>query len=259
MNQAHSDNYIAPPGSVLRDARLSAGKSVEQVAEALNLLTTHVEALECNDYSRFNSPMFARGYIRSYARHFGLDEAPLLKDSERICRRDEEQAQQRRPKGSTQAPIQARLSVAALVALIIWGVSYLLFGGEPKPRLDVSLMEERYVPLQELRSRSLLGESLLQVPSTASDAELSPELLSHPASVRLDAVQTVWLELRDADGTVQFRGQLEAGQSQSLDVKGPVQLALAYWPAVRIQYNQQDVALDGLAESNAIRVQIGEL
>ena len=259
MSQAHSDSYIAPPGSVLRDARLSAGKSVEQVAEALNLLTTHVEALECNDYSRFNSPMFARGYIRSYARHFGLDEAPLLKDSERICRRDEEQAEQRRPKGTTQAPIQARLLVAALAALIIWGVSYLLFGGEPKPRLDISLMEERYVPLQELRSRSLLGESLLQVPGAVSEPETTSTVLSHPAIVRLEALQTVWLELRDAHGAVQFRGQLEAGQSQSLDVQGPVQLAMAYWPAVRIQYNQQDVELSELAESNAVRVQIGEL
>ena len=57
--------YPGPPGSVLYDARISAGKSVLETAEALNLLNSYVEALEENDYSRFNSPLFARGYIKS--------------------------------------------------------------------------------------------------------------------------------------------------------------------------------------------------
>ena len=42
MSQARGEEYIAPPGSVLKDARLGAGKSVGEVAEALNLLSTHV-------------------------------------------------------------------------------------------------------------------------------------------------------------------------------------------------------------------------
>lgn len=259
MTEARDDNYIAPPGSVLRDARISAGKSLGEVADALNLLKGHVEALERNDYSRFNSPMFARGYLRSYARYFGLDEAPLLKDCERVCRRDEEQAQSRRPKGSTQAPIQARLAVAALISLLIWVGSYLLFSGEPQARLDISVMDTRYAPLVELKPRALLGESLLQIPDQRLTSESGQASVSHDAVVRLQARQNVWVELRDAHGRVQFIGELAAGQPETLSVQGPVQVAMAYWPAVNIEYNQQAVVLDTLAEGNAIRVQIGEL
>ena len=249
MGQGSNDNYTAPPGSVLLDARLSAGKSVEEVAEALNLLKTHVEALESNDYSRFNSPMFARGYIRSYARYFGLDEAPLLNDCERICRRDEEQAAKKRPQGQTRAPGQAKLLFALLGTLLIWGLSVLLFNGQKQPEIQLSLIEERYAPLVELRARPSLGGTAPRVP---------PELL-HDVSMTLLADETVWVEVRDANNAMQFSGNIDAGQKQELDLQGPVQIAIAYWPALEITYNQQAVDLNGLAESNAVRVQIGEL
>ncbi|MGB1456418.1 helix-turn-helix domain-containing protein [Spongiibacter marinus] len=258
MGQGSNDSYTAPPGSVLLDARLSAGKSVEEVAEALNLLKTHVEALESNDYSRFNSPMFARGYIRSYARYFGLDEAPLLNDCERICRRDEEQAAKKRPQGQTRAPGQAKLLFALLGTLLIWGLSVLLFNGQKQPEIQLSLIEERYAPLVELRARPSLGESLLQLPDSGTAPRVPPELL-HDVSMTLLADETVWVEVRDANNAMQFSGNIDAGQKQELDLQGPVQIAIAYWPALEITYNQQAVDLNGLAESNAVRVQIGEL
>ncbi len=257
MQQTQQDNYTAPPGSVLLDARLSAGKSVGEVADALNLLTSHVEALESNDYSRFNSPMFARGYIRSYARYFGLDEAPLLNDCERICRRDDEQAEKKRPQAKIHAPGQAKLLFALLGTLLFWGISYLLFSGHSSPELDVSLMEDRYVPLHELRAQPSLGESLLKLPEAEYRAA-DPQLY-HNASLRLVFNEDVWLEVRDAQGAVRLSGQFAKGEQRQVSLQGPVQLALAYWPAVDIEYNQQPVDLDGLAESNAVRVQIGEL
>lgn len=257
MTQQQSDNYTAPPGSVLLDARLSAGKSVGEVADALNLLKSHVEALESNDYSRFNSPMFARGYIRSYARYFGLDEAPLLNDCERICRRDEEKAEKKRPRNDIRAPGQARLLFALLATLLFWGLSYLLFSGHKAPEIEVSLIEERYVPLSELRAQPSLGQSLLQLPDVELRA-IDPQL-RHDARVELTFEEEVWLELRDAAGSVQLSGRFAKGEQRRISVQGPIQIALAYWPAVEIVYNQQPVELGGLAESNAVRVQIGEL
>lgn len=257
MSQSGSQHYTAPPGSVLLEARLSAGKSVGEVAEALNLLNSHVEALESNDYSRFNSPMFARGYIKSYARYFGLDEGPLLNDCERICRRDEEAALKSRPRGHMRAPGQARLLVALLGALLVWALSVLLFSGRSSPQLAVSLIEERYAPLLELRAQPSLGEALLQLPSSEI-AELEGAPL-HQATLRLRANDAVWLAVRDAHGQAKFSGRLPKGEQRELQLLGPVQIAIAYWPAIDITYNQQPVELNGLAQSNAVRVQIGEL
>ena len=105
-----------------------------ETAEALNLLNSYVEAIEENDYSRFNSPLFARGYIKSYARYMGLDEAPLLSDCDRICRREEQSNQRSHVQvpGKVQAPGHAGFILALIVALLIWSLSYWIFSGPEK-------------------------------------------------------------------------------------------------------------------------------
>ena len=67
----------ASPGGLLRRRREQRALSVAEVARRLHLDAGIVEALEKDDYARIASPVYARGYLASYAR---LVEA----DSERI-------------------------------------------------------------------------------------------------------------------------------------------------------------------------------
>jgi len=66
------------PGNQLRAERESLGVTVREVADTLNLSITVVQALEADDYERLPGTVFARGYIRAYARLLELDPAPLL-------------------------------------------------------------------------------------------------------------------------------------------------------------------------------------
>jgi cytoskeleton protein RodZ len=52
--------------------------TVREVADTLNLSITVVQALEADDYDRLPGTVFARGYIRAYARLLELDPVPLL-------------------------------------------------------------------------------------------------------------------------------------------------------------------------------------
>ena len=67
----------ASPGGLLRRRREQRSLSVAEVAKRLHLDAGIIEALEKDDYARIASPVYARGYLASYAR---LVEA----DSERI-------------------------------------------------------------------------------------------------------------------------------------------------------------------------------
>ena len=67
----------ASPGGLLRRRREQRALSVAEVARRLHLDAGIIEALEKDDYARIASPVYARGYLISYAR---LVEA----DSERI-------------------------------------------------------------------------------------------------------------------------------------------------------------------------------
>ena len=258
------DYYPGPPGSVLRDARVSAGQSVPETAEALNLLNSYVDALEKNDYSRFNSPLFARGYIKSYARHMGLDEEPLLNDCDRICRRDEENKAQKpaRVQGIAKAPGNAPLISALLISLLIWGVVVWIYGGEPEPELAISVLAERFDPVKAINIAPSLGEVLLADESSASRVvapALRPNSKASAAEVTFELLESVWLELRDYHNKVVVSGVQEKGEKLRFNVQGPVTISMAYWPAVVSEYNGRQLELKSLVNSNAVRVQVGEL
>jgi cytoskeleton protein RodZ len=61
------------PGSLLRQAREEKGLSQQQIAHELCLTLSVLNGLEDDDFSLMQNAVFARGYIRSYARHVGLD------------------------------------------------------------------------------------------------------------------------------------------------------------------------------------------
>lgn len=69
---------VPAPGQQLRLARESRGESRAEVAQSLKLSLRQVEALEQGDYTALPGPAFVRGFMRNYARHLGLDPAPLL-------------------------------------------------------------------------------------------------------------------------------------------------------------------------------------
>lgn len=81
MQQGHSVNQadVSRPGSVLHAERESLGVSVREVAETLNLSITMVNAIEADDLDSLPGAVFARGYVRAYARLLELDPEPLLR------------------------------------------------------------------------------------------------------------------------------------------------------------------------------------
>jgi len=66
------------PGEVLRDQRELKALSVQQVADSLHLTRHYVHALESDSYDKLPGEVFARGYIRSYARLLELDPEQVL-------------------------------------------------------------------------------------------------------------------------------------------------------------------------------------
>jgi len=61
------------PGHELADARERAGIERAAMADALRLPERQLAALESDDYSNLPPPAYVKGYLRSYARHVGLD------------------------------------------------------------------------------------------------------------------------------------------------------------------------------------------
>lgn len=72
------------PGHILRQVREEKGLSQQEVARELHLTSRVINGLETDDFSHVNSPIFARGYIRSYARHLGLNADELVAEYDAV-------------------------------------------------------------------------------------------------------------------------------------------------------------------------------
>lgn len=65
-------------GSVLAAARKSQNRTVEEIAEELNLSVTQIKTIELDQTEGLPEPTYVRGYIRSYAKLLDLDPEKVL-------------------------------------------------------------------------------------------------------------------------------------------------------------------------------------
>ncbi len=65
-------------GATLKAAREAQGLSLEQAAGRLRLMVRQLTAMETDDFPELGPPVFARGFVRNYARILGLDAEALV-------------------------------------------------------------------------------------------------------------------------------------------------------------------------------------
>ena len=73
-NEEDSINQSSPqkgPGCRLQAARIEQGITIDEIARQMNLNTKILELLEEDDYDDLQSPIFIRGYLRTYSRLVG--------------------------------------------------------------------------------------------------------------------------------------------------------------------------------------------
>jgi cytoskeleton protein RodZ len=78
MNEEHGI------GAALRAAREEKGWTTQDVGSRLRLMARQIEAIEAEEFSRLGQPVFARGFVRNYAKLLGLNPDELLDQMTRI-------------------------------------------------------------------------------------------------------------------------------------------------------------------------------
>lgn len=68
----------SPLGETLRRARLSKNVTFEDAERVTRIRREYLEALEREDFNKLPAPVYARGFLRSYAGYLGLDPGELM-------------------------------------------------------------------------------------------------------------------------------------------------------------------------------------
>jgi len=94
---------IGTIGQKLETARQAKGVSVSEAGQATKILSKFIEAMEADDFGVLSAPVYARSFIKMYAKYLGLDATPLV----------EEYAAQNAPMTQSQLSDEVRQNLAS--------------------------------------------------------------------------------------------------------------------------------------------------
>lgn len=169
-----SENPLETVGAELRAARLRRGDEIAQVSRALKIRKDHLEALENDRLEDLPGKTYAVGFVRSYARHLGLDAAQYVERFKReIAGRADDHQREPAPihQDDRRLPYGWRLVAGIVAVLLIWGGWRLLSSGgdsnQPVPPAPVLATAK---PAPAPQPQPVVAPPQTAVPSPAADA-----------------------------------------------------------------------------------------
>jgi cytoskeleton protein RodZ len=173
-------------GTALRIARESMGLTIEAVEEKTKIATSVIVALEEGNRSRFPHPVYARGFVRSYAMLLGLDAQELCAHFSHAypVPRDTDQPEmlspQIRVKMHDSGSVVTAVRVIAILGIVLLGaLGWYAFDHYRSPSVPTSLpVEEKAVPSEEAvvgQSSQSLPAPMTQMQEVAISPDAQPE------------------------------------------------------------------------------------
>lgn len=284
------------PGAVLRAEREALGVTVREVSETLNLSIAVIEAIEADDYQRLPGPVFARGYVRSYARLLELDPEPLVA---RYPRPPEQvPIVPSRPEAPIWEWIRSRPELvlgaagAALLLLLILLVAWIWPDGDlpdsppgsgaaaaaelGDAALDPALAADRFgaapTPWQvaspddpgqaapRLVSDGALGDGLAATFLAPAPDSAIVRRITERGDDRLEFsfTEDCWVEVRSATGARLYSELSRGGSELVLVGEGPFRILLGYAPGAELAFNGETLPLAPHTRDNVATLVLGQ-
>lgn len=267
------------PGSQLRRARENHSLSIEAVAAQLHVLPKIIAALEAEDYAKLPSPVFVRGYLRSYAKVVGLSPEPLIESYNRVAGGGELELATTEPEDAEERPMRWSLYVgvlAGLAAAVLWlnRDGLVQYGSGPAAPADevaalppvaepvVRAPEPSAAPLAP--QPAAIAEQPVEVPAPpvaevtgppptampaagpsvakpAREETVAPSVGQGPDQLTVRISKDSWVAIRDASGQRLIYGNLAAGTVKTIHGQAPFALVLGNASAAQVEFNGQSV------------------
>lgn len=241
-------------GSVIRQARIDAGLSIDDLSERTSIRTGLLKEIESDDFTKCGGETYARGHLRNIAPLLKMDAGVLLELYE-----NEQSMQPRR--------IQEMLAENNVMTnpvdkkTISWktlaGISLATLALLGAVQIIISNSETTEVSNPEV----VATESATAEPTTTTEAQPTPTAATTPTTVR-DTYSSgtgvsvsvaasrgnSWLFVSDDNGTTLYSGQIRSGQNLNFSSTTRVSLRVGNAGAVDISVNgksAQQIGDDG--------------
>ncbi|TQJ56143.1 DUF4115 domain-containing protein [Streptomyces sp. NBC_00080] len=229
-------------GRALKQARITAGLTVDDVSSATRVRIAIVRAIESDDFAACGGDVYARGHIRTLARAVHLDPAPLIE------RYDDTHGG--RPAPTPAAPLFEAERIrperrgpnwtAAMVAAIVAVVGFVGFtaftGGDDDGSKD-QVAEGATPATGKTASPTTKTDKPVDEKPEPSDSAIAAAP-QDKVTVQVSAADgRSWVAAKDHNGRLLFDGLLKQGQSKTFQDSEKINLVLGDAGAIDLYVN----------------------
>lgn len=238
-------------GETLRAARRQQGRSLADAAAETRVRETYLAALEQEDFTSIGGDVYAKGFLRSYAKALGLDPEPLLDAYRHEFGAGDTgvpvTSQPVEPARSTRQPGMVVIVAAGGVVLLVLAVIGLL-GDSDGPEEEASAPGPSPVETPEESEPDTAAEDGGDAePSQEEGGGQGEDEDADEAAEDVEGLEVVvsvedaasWLRVQ-VDGTTVVEGNRSPGFSEQFDGEEEVVVRVGDASAVAVEANGED-------------------
>ncbi len=267
-------------GQILREAREAQGMTLDAAAMRLRLMHRQVEAIEADDFDSLGQVVFARGFVRNYARLLGLAPDELLAQMPGAPAEPAavSQSEPQLPRSWLSSPwlilglLGLLVGVAVPVALYLWLNSEVDEAPLAQPAVSVAPADAAAAAAQPPVAEAQVADTA-EPPAEADAAPAEAVAPAAPAEAVAPAVQQQaaagsvlhlefgdesWTEIRDASGRMLHRQLNPAGSSVDVSGQPPFDVVIGNAPQARLTYNGRPIDLKPFTDATVARFTLEE-
>jgi cytoskeleton protein RodZ len=236
-------------GHALRQARIAAGLTVDDVTNATRVRIAIVQAIEADDFAPCGGDVYARGHIRTLAKAVHLDPVPLLEqyDAEHGGRPAPTPAaplfEAERIRPERRGPNWTAAMVAAIVAVVGF-VGFTAFKGGDDGGAKTQVAEGSTASTSKSASPTPKNTKTDNPKSDPSDSAIAAAP-QDKVTVQVSAADgRSWISAKDHNGRLLFDGLLKQGDSKTFQDSEKVNLVLGDAGAIQLYVNGKKIEDD---------------
>ncbi len=214
-------------GTWLRRQRELREISLREIADVTKISMRYLEALEQDHFDVLPAPVFAKGFLREYARYVGLDPDEVVNSYLNAQRQEPEPAEEPPPRPPQRAaaggPWTSGLLLAVLVAALLALATLLV------------LYAERRQPAAPAEPPPIAAPPVEPEPAPPPPPPTTPEPVA-PLLVTMDFTEDCWVEAM-VDGSRRLSELHVQGESLQIEAAERVVLTIGNPGGVRLEVN----------------------
>jgi len=265
-------------GQILRNAREAQGVTLDDAAVRLRLMHRQIEAMERDEFESLGQPVFARGFVRNYARLLGLAPEPLLARMDGAPAEPAVVSPAEPPQSHSwlTSPWLILLLLGLVVVVAVPIALYLWLNSEgdespvnPIPPVVQSSPAQIAAPAPGTEPTDAAepaaktgttspADSAAGTEQAGAASPAEPEAAAPGSVLHLEFADQSWTEIKDASGRMLLR-QLNPADTR-VDIHGqpPFDVVIGNASQVRMTYNGRPIDLKPFTDSTVARFTLEE-